>query len=234
MATFVLVHGATAGGWYWNQVAPRLREGGHAVFTPTLTGLGERSHLASPEVGLDTHVRDIANVLEYEDLRDVILVGKSYAGMVTTGVASATPDRLAHLVYLEAVVPQHGQSFADVLASVLGRERVDATLAQMRSAGDGWRVPLQNPTDPRLTPHPLKTYLDPVVADDPRAAALPRTYIYCTQKEPGLAAAFTAHGAQVARQAGWRYHELPTAHEPEQTAPEALTALLLECATDRA
>ena len=106
MATFVLVHGGWAGGWQWREVASLLRAAGHDVFTPTLTGLGERVHLASPDVGLDTHIQDILMVLEYEELRDVILVGYSYSGMVITGVAERAPERLAHLVYLDAYVPR--------------------------------------------------------------------------------------------------------------------------------
>jgi pimeloyl-ACP methyl ester carboxylesterase len=100
MATVALVPGITAGGWVWAQVAPRLREAGHVVYTPTLTGLGERVHLASPEVDLETHIADIVNVLEFEELTDVVLVGHSYGGMVITGVADRVPDRLARLVDL--------------------------------------------------------------------------------------------------------------------------------------
>ena len=115
MATFVLVHGGWAGGWQWREIASLLRAAGHDVFTPTLTGLGERVHLASPDVGLDTHIQDILMVLEYEDLHDVILVGYSYSGMVITGVAERAPERLAHLVYLDAYVPRDGQSLLDML-----------------------------------------------------------------------------------------------------------------------
>src|SRR5688500_112271 len=101
MATYVLVHGATAGGWYWRPVATRPRAAGHEVLTPTLTGLGERAHLASPAVGLGTHVQDVVNLLEHEDVRHAVLLGKSYAGMAVTGAAQRSPERLRHLVYLE-------------------------------------------------------------------------------------------------------------------------------------
>src|SRR6185312_289139 len=110
---FVLVHGAWHGGWCWKRVSPLLRALGHEVFTPTLTGLGERQHLMSPEVGLDTHIKDVLGVLEYEDLHDVILVGHSYAGMVIAGVAEKAAERIAHLVYLDAFVPADGKSLAD-------------------------------------------------------------------------------------------------------------------------
>src|SRR3954453_21148411 len=104
MATFVLVHGAWHGGWCWRRVAPLLRVAGHAVYTPTLTGLGERAHLLTREVGLETHIRDTVNVLECEELNDVILVGHSYGGIVITGTAERAPERVGHLVYLDAMV----------------------------------------------------------------------------------------------------------------------------------
>ena len=105
MATFVLVHGASTGGWYWAPVRARLRAAGHEVFTPTLTGLGERAHLLRQDVGLDTHVADVLNVLAYGDLVGVVLAGHSYGGMVVTGVADRAPERVAHLVYVDAFVP---------------------------------------------------------------------------------------------------------------------------------
>jgi pimeloyl-ACP methyl ester carboxylesterase len=115
VATFVLVHGMWAGGWYWQKVRPLLRAAGHEVFSPTLTGLGERVHLARPEVDLDTHIDDVVNVMRYEDLRDVVLVGHSYAGMVIGGVADRAPERLARLVYLDAFVPEDGDCVEDFL-----------------------------------------------------------------------------------------------------------------------
>lgn len=108
MTTFVLVHGAWLGGWAWKHVTPRLRMAGHEVFAPTLTGLGERVHLAHPGVGLETHIQDVVNVLVFEDLQQVTLVGHSYGGIVITSVADRTPERLAQLVYLDAFVPEDG------------------------------------------------------------------------------------------------------------------------------
>src|SRR5689334_15631432 len=115
MANYLLVHGAWHGGWCWRRVVPLLRAAGHEVFTPTLTGLGERVHLLTRDVGLDTHAQDVIGVLEYEDLRDVVLVGHSYGGMVITAVAERAAERLAHLVYLDAFVPRDGQSQMDLL-----------------------------------------------------------------------------------------------------------------------
>jgi pimeloyl-ACP methyl ester carboxylesterase len=119
MTTYVLVHGAFTGGWAWRIVADGLRAAGHVVFAPTLTGSGERVHLASPEIGLATHVLDVVNVLRYEDLHDVTLVGYSYGGVVVTGVAEQAPDLLAHVVFLDARVPQDGETAYSLLGAPL-------------------------------------------------------------------------------------------------------------------
>ena len=122
MATFVLVHGAIVGGWCWRWVAHGLREAGHEVHTPTMTGLGERIHLATPEVDLDTHIEDIANVLRFEDLTEVVLVGWSYGGMVVAGVADRLPERIAHVVYLDSDVPSDGDTSAPASVHAVRRE----------------------------------------------------------------------------------------------------------------
>ena len=114
MAIYMLVHGATAGGWIWQSVPRLLRASGHDVYTPTLTGLGERRHLFHPDITLDTHVLDVENVLLFEDLHQVILVGHSYGGAVITGVAERSADRLSHLVYLDAFVPEDGKAIKDL------------------------------------------------------------------------------------------------------------------------
>src|SRR5215203_1355701 len=134
MATFVLVHGAVVGGWCWRWVAPELRGAGHEVQAPTLTGLGERVHLASSQVDLDTHIADIVNLLHYEDLRDVVLVGWSYGGMVVAGTADRAPERIAHVVYFDSDVPRDGDTSAPP-SSHAERE------ALAHAHGDGWRVP---------------------------------------------------------------------------------------------
>jgi len=115
MATVVLVHGTTAGGWVWRKVAPRLRAAGHVVYTPTLTGLGERVHLATRETGLTTHIDDIVNTLVFEELTDVVLAGHSYGGMVITGVVDRVPERIGRLIYLDAVVSEDGEALVDLL-----------------------------------------------------------------------------------------------------------------------
>ena len=137
MATFLVVHGAWAGGWFWKKMRPLLRKQGHELVTPTCTGIGERSHLAQPDVGLETHITDILNVLEFEDLTDVILVGHSYGGMVATGVADRAPDRISQVVYLDAFVPQDGES----LLALLPEAARIGMLSAVRLEGSGWRVP---------------------------------------------------------------------------------------------
>ena len=136
MAAFVLVHGAFHGGWYWRDVFAHLRAAGHEVFAPTLTGLGERRHLASPAVDLSTHVQDVANLLEWEDLQGVVLVGHSYGGMVITGVADRLAERLAALIYLDAAVPEDGQCVLDLQAP----ERRESILEEVVANG-GWLWP---------------------------------------------------------------------------------------------
>jgi pimeloyl-ACP methyl ester carboxylesterase len=137
-ATFVLVHPAWFGGWCWKKITPLLRARGYEVFTPTLTGLGERAHLARPEIGLNIHIEDVANLLKYEDLSDVILVGNSSAGMVITGVADQAPERIAHIVYLDAFVPQDGQTMLDLIPP----DRRPPMEMLVQNEGHGWLLPL--------------------------------------------------------------------------------------------
>lgn len=228
LATYVLVHGSWCGGWHWQRVMPRLRAAGHDVYSPTMTGLGERSHLANPNIGLDLHIKDIVNVLVFEDLASVILVGHSWGGMVITGVAEQLPDRIARLVYLDAFVPDDGQSVFD-----LNPGQADHWEAQEI---DGL-VPIPDPslwniTDPadvawltrRFTPMPIKTHRDRIRIPRNHAALLPRTFIYCAGGNPrsGIAKA-----AQRARAELWDYHELPTTHLPTVTMPDRLADILL-------
>lgn len=229
MATFVLVHGGWAGGWQWREIATRLRAAGHDVYTPTLTGLGERVHLAHPDVDLDTHIQDILMVLEYEDLHEVILVGYSYSGMVVTAVAERAPERLAQLVYLDAFVPSDGES----LATMIGPELV-AILEQVAQAyGDGWRIPHDPPDAPRRTPQPVKPMYQPVTVTNPAAARLPRTFIYCTQEKEAMGpmgVPITQVAASAKADARWGYRELDSGHVPVETAPQELADILLELA----
>jgi len=135
MTTFVLVHGAWHGGWCWVRVADRLRAAGHRVFTPTLSGLADRSHLFGQSITLSTHVRDIAGLLQWEDLNDVVLVGHSYGGMVITGVAERAAERIGTLVYLDALIPDHGQCSLDLRSA-----EQNAIFREKAKAGGGWRI----------------------------------------------------------------------------------------------
>jgi pimeloyl-ACP methyl ester carboxylesterase len=144
MATFVIAHGAWSSGWAWKKMRPLLRAAGHEVFTPSYTGLGERSHLATPEVGLDTHIQDVVNVLFYEDLSDVILVGHSYGGMVATGVADKASERIKKVVYLDAFVPKDGQCLQDLTVRPPGAAP-DAPTGGPPEA-QGWLVPPMPPS----------------------------------------------------------------------------------------
>src|SRR5215831_19375157 len=236
MAVFVLVHGGWVGGWYWCRVAPLLQAGGHRVFAPTLTGLGERAHLCSLAVNLDTHVQDVTNVLQFEELHEVVLVGHSYGGMVITGVAERAAERIAHLCYLDAFVPQDGQALADFV----GPAMVAGIRESARVSSDGSRVPMPFPLAavgiekeadiswmmPRLTAHPLNTILQPVRLADPAARALPRTFIYCSEPPIGFFEGF----AEKARSEGWRYREIASGHTAMVTAPQQVADLLLEVA----
>jgi len=240
MATYVLVHGAWHGGWCWKKVAPLLREAGHEVHAPTLTGLGERSHLARPDVGLATHVEDVVKVLEYEDLRRVVLVGHSYGGMVIAGVADQAADRSAHLVYLDAFVPEDGQALVDLLPA----ERRDAILARPRPAEDDWLVPAlpaeaYGVTDeadlawvrPRLLPQPLRTFTEPHQLRHPEASPPSRTYIACTGSDTSpRSETFRPFADRAGADPAWRYRELATGHDAMVTMPRELARLLLELA----
>jgi len=232
MATLVLVHGGWGGGWLWQDVSRRLRAAGHEVYTPTLTGLGERVHLAHPGIGLDTHVLDIVNLLDAEDLRDVVLAGHSYGGMPITGVAEQVPERLAHLVYLDAFVPADGEALLDLLSP--GARRL--TEAAFQNSDDGWRVlwaedptpwPWLPPT-PRITPHPWRTFTQPLRVTNPAAARLPRTYVRCTaDKVPGTyMAGCLAQSWERGQASGWRTRELEMLHEDVLGEPGA--RMLLE------
>lgn len=237
MATFVLVHGGWHGGWCWQRVAPLLRAAGHAVWAPTLTGLADRAHALTRDTGLATHVADVARLLAFEELTGVVLVGHSYGGMVTTGVAAAAPDRLAALVYLDAMVPADGQSVFDLLPPARGaflREQANAR-------GDGWRVPPPSPaalgiddgTEARwlagkLTDHPLRAFQEPSAQPGP-APDLPRTYVHCT--DGPIVPSFAPFAARFRHDPGWAYHELATGHDAMLSEPRAVADRLLAAAT---
>jgi pimeloyl-ACP methyl ester carboxylesterase len=228
MATFVIVHGAWGGAWGWNRyVVPLLRKKGHDVVAVTLTGLGERAHLANPDIDLETHIQDVVNTLFYEDLQDVILVGHSYGGNVITGVADRAPERLRQLVYLDAATPTDGTSAADNSGR---REQLERRLRE----GDWKNPPGTPPPDqsaeisewaaPRRNGQPIKTLIQPLRLTRGETT-LPRAYVYCTVgKEPGSHQAERAE--RVKSDPRWRYFELQTGHNLHYTAPEETVGIL--------
>lgn len=241
MSTFVLVHPAWFGGWCWKKLTPLLRAHGHAVHTPTLTGLGERRHLARPDVGLATHVDDVVGMIECEDLHSVILVGNSSGGMVITGVADRVPDRISHIVYLDAFVPEDGESLRDLIPP----ERRSAMEALVQGEGDGWLLPRLAPPPwetfvpeawgiteeadlswvlPRLAPTPFGHFTEPVQRRNADADKLPRTYIRCLGWPSPYFDRFAAAARDNKR---WRCFEMPTPHLPYITHPRQTSELLL-------
>jgi pimeloyl-ACP methyl ester carboxylesterase len=224
--TYVLVHGAWGGGWAFRLVDSLLTAAGHRVYRPTLTGLGERVHLGTPEVGLGTHITDIVNVLLFEDLRDVVLVGHSYGGMVITGVADRAPERIRHLVYIDALLPDDGQS---LVTASRGTALEGFAQRSVNSAKGGFIVPswvaarAPRATDVR---QPVRTFTEPVSFRNPAARRLPGTYILTVDQ--GRAESeddFAAFSAR-AKARGYAHHVLRANHVPERSAPIPLTQLL--------
>ena len=230
MTTFVVAHGAWSAGWAWKKMHPLMGALGHTLVTPTYTGIGERSHLAHAGINLDIHITDILKVLEFEDLRDVILIGHSYGGMVATGVADRAAGRIAQLVYLDAFVPLHGDS----LLSLTPADNRSRVLDGVRTQGDGWRIPA-NPLPPDTSPEdvdwsmarrvmqPLKTWEQPIKLTG-AVNALPTSYIYCKKSGPGDVFRQFADRARV--EAAWAYFEMDASHNPHITVPQELAWLL--------
>lgn len=228
-ATFVVAHGAWSAGWAWKKMHPLLTAAGHRLFTPTYTGLGERSHLADPSNSLETHINDVLGVLTYEDLRDVILIGHSYGGEVATGVADRAAERISKLVYLDAFVPRDRQAHRDLIGPKAYRRMKESAAA----SGDGWRVP-SNPIpsdtseadrkwiEERRRPQSIRTFETPLRLLNGETR-LPRYYIYCKRAVPGDV---FRQFADRARREGWGYFEMDASHSPFITAPEALTTIL--------
>ena len=229
MATFVVAHGAWGAGWTWKKMHPLMAARGHRLVTPTYTGLGERAHLARPDIDLDTHIADILGVLEYEDLSAVSLIGHSYGGMVATGVADRARARIKQLIYLDAFAPNDGDSVLDLLPV--------ATRAQRQVGADGWRIPPgpmppDTPAEdvawctPRRVPQPAKTFEQTLRLQN-GPLTLPRDYIYCTRRPPDDR--FRPFYERAKRE-GWGAHEIDASHNPHITCPEVLADLLTRIA----
>lgn len=233
--TFVLVAGAWLGAWCWGDVAALLRAAGHDAIALSLTGVGERAHLLTPEVGLDAHVADVVAQLRNRDLSNVVLVGHSYGGTVITAAADEVPERICCLVYLDGGVPRDGESNDDVVGADMAARLRDSALR----AGDGWRVPPPSVADwdlpanlcewveRRLTPHPLRSLTEPVRLRSPAAAALKRVYLRSSEPSP-----LYGRLMERARLAGWRCKDLPGGHYAMLTAPRAVASALIELTED--
>ena len=237
MRTYVLVHGGGHGGWCYQQVARIMRSRGQEVYTPTMTGLGERAHLLSPAVDLELHVTDIVKVLEFEDLRDVILVGHSYGGMVITGVADRATDRIGHIVYLDAATPKNGQSLVDIAGPVITAARAEGRIV------DGMELVLYPGKDPmhfygvkdpeqiawmkpKLTPHPWKCFEQKLwLTNEAAMRKIPQTHIVCTST-----LRFRDVAALKALSDG-RVWDIDTGHDLMITEPEAVAEMLLRLAS---
>lgn len=244
MAHFILVHGAWHGAWCWRRVSEALVRAGHHAHAVTLTGLGERAHLLSSTITLETHISDVINAIEAEEMSDVVLAVHSYAGMLGTAVADRLPGRLKHLVYVDAVVPRPGESWSSTHASTTREARLAAAQASAL-----FSFPAPDPAifgladadcewvKRRQTPHPGHTYSAPLAFDVQRVAAVPRTFVNCTQPPLATIDAIRTRvvdpkfwdGAWLAG-GGARVVELKTGHDPMVSAPQALIQLLLDCA----
>ena len=230
MATFVLVHGAWHGGWCYGRVARLLRAAGHDVYTPTHTGVGERAHLNDYRITLSTHVRDVSNMIQYEDLSDVIMCGHSYGGMVITGVAAALGERIRSLVYLDAFLPEDGQSLFDLLAP----EMVNQFLSLAKS-NHGLLPPIPAAAfnvnakdaawvDRTCVPQSLLTFTEGVRFTGKEAAVPNRTYILATGYDMHV---FDQFYERVKNNPKWKAHAVPCGHDVMVDQPEELAKLLL-------
>ena len=243
MATFVLVHGAWGGGWGWKHVTRFLHANGHEVFTPTLTGLGERVHLATPNVDLNTHIQDIVNLLHYEDLENVVLVGWSYGGMVITGVLDLVPERLAHVVYLDAEVPRDGESEFDVAGPEF-REQMEESA---RTSGEGWRASLGKAEEIEMffsawlpddqirrwcvakvasNGQPIETFRQPVRLSNPAADSVPCTFIRCPVDGEVWASMYDPLVERLSNDPRWKVRELASNHLAPIAAPSLVAEAL--------
>jgi len=230
VTTFVLVHGAWHGSWCWKRVRAKLQQAGHSVFTPTLTGVGERSHLLSPQVTLDTHIADVENLIRWEQLDDVVLCGHSYAGCVVTGVADRIPGRISRLVYLDAFVPRDGQCLYDLLPEEQRALQQNLT----REIGDGWKVPPipaevfnvnaadRAWVDSQCTMQSAATFTQPLRLTGAGLPASRVSYVLASGWPDSPFVQFL----EPARARGWHTTTLPGGHDLMLDLPEEVSRLL--------
>lgn len=234
---FVLAHGSWHGGWCWRRVADRLRAQGHAVFAPSFTGMGDRAHLLSKDITIDTFVQDLVELILAEELSQVVLVGHSFGGLPITGAADRIPERIAHLVYLDAVVPDSGEN----AFSTYPRTEAEARIARAQKATDGLAVPTPDILPAvfglkegsadyawvkrRLTPHPLGAYTKKLTLRGPVGNGLPRTYVYCTDPPHPF---MEGSRRRVRASAGWSWIDLAAPHDAMITHPDEVARILLD------
>ncbi len=229
--TFVLVHGAWHGGWCWRRVSDQLEKQGHKVFSPTLTGLGERSHLLNTKIGLDTHVTDIVNVIKWEDLKDIVLVGHSYAGCVVAPAAEQLEGRISSIVFLDAFFPENGESLVDTAAppvreAILGAKQKGAIAIPPRSAaGSNVNEKDRAWVDAMCTPHPIDTFIDKVKLTGARDRIAKRSYIRARgYPQPVFDKAYD----KLKSSAGWRVYDVSCGHDVMVDEPQWLVDTLLK------
>jgi pimeloyl-ACP methyl ester carboxylesterase len=230
---FVLVHGAWHGGWAWRRVANRLRARGHIVFTPTLTGLGERAHLLHPGIDASLHIADVVNVIKYERLDDFVLVGHSYGGCVISGIAEAMPGAIRSIVFLDAFIPDNGDSTLDLVQPAV-QEVIRAALARgeptvpVRDAA-AFKVNEKDRAwvDAFATPQPIGTMTEKLTLTGARDHIPKKTYIRASGY-PNVS--FEKAYARVKADPTWRSYEVPCGHDVMIDAPDRLTEILLEVA----
>jgi pimeloyl-ACP methyl ester carboxylesterase len=231
--TFVLVHGAWHGGWCWRRVADRLRSAGHAVFTPTLTGLGERAHLLDAGIDLKTHIADVVNVLKWEQLTDVVLCGHSYGGMIISGVAEQMAPALRSIVFLDAFVPKNGEAVADLTgpavreAAAAAMQRGDIVISPRPAEAFGVNAADRAWVDRLCVGQPIGTFTDKIALSGAVDRIARKSYIRAASyANPGFDRALAAAKSNPA----WRAYEVACGHDVMVDAPERLTEILLEVA----
>lgn len=230
--TYLLVHGSWHGGWCWDEVSQRLATHGHRLYAPTLTGLGERVHLISRAISLETHIADVLNVIRFEDLRDIVIVAHSYSGVVVTGVCDRARDRIAHVVYIDALSPQNGEWNA------LSMSQEDVARA-FGPIIDGYLIAPPDPSvlgvpandtvnrallKSRMTPHPLRTWFDPIKLVSGGSDGLPRTFVFCNNAPKGSPIAALALRRK--HDPAWRYREIDCGHDAMLLRPADTAAVL--------
>jgi pimeloyl-ACP methyl ester carboxylesterase len=236
--TIVLVHGSCHGGWCWKKLVPFLKRDNNEIYTPTLTGLGERSHLLYQKINLSTHVKDVVQVFEFQDLDDVVLIGHSYGGMVIGGVADVIPHRIKSLIFLDAYIPQDGKSAFDLVPGL----KDTYEQRSLKEKDKEWLVASYTPQEfgvtdsndiswmkSRLCPMPFHTHDEPSIIKNIKFKGIPKTFITFTDFGESMFKRYVEEKTveEEALASDWNYHELKRGHDAIITAPDELSQLLM-------